>query len=234
METTLKAELRDVTGKGAAHKIRATGRVPAVLYGHGVTAANITVDARDLLHLFHSAGGTNTLVDLELNGDVHLTIPREIQRDYIHGKFLHVDFFAVRRDERITLFVPVQEVGDSVGVRAGGVVEHHLREIEIECLPTDVPEHLEADISAMEIGDMLHVRDIPAPSGVTILSPEDTPVISVITPAALRVELELELPGEEAPAAAAEEEAPEEGEEGAPAEGEAPAEGAPAEEGGES
>src|SRR5207249_10796014 len=119
--------------------------------------------------------------------------------------------------------------GDSVGVRAGGVVEHHLRDIEIECLPSDVPEHLDADISELEIGNMLYVRDIPAPPNVTIISDPDTPVISVITPAALRVELELELPGEEAPTAAA----PEEEEEEAPAEGEEAPEAPAAEGGGE-
>jgi large subunit ribosomal protein L25 len=111
------------------------------------------------------------------------------------------------------------------------VVEHHLREVHLECFPQDVPEHLEADISSLEIGDMLHVSDLKAPKGVTILNPADEAVLSVITPAALRVEAELTLPGEEAPEAPAEEvaegvEAPA-GEEGAP-------EGAPAaEEGGE-
>jgi large subunit ribosomal protein L25 len=131
----------------------------------------------------------------------------------------------VRRDERITLAVEVHEVGEAPGIRAGGVIEHHLREIEIECLPNDVPEMIPADVSSMEIGDMLRVGDIAVPNGVTFLTPADTPVISVITPAALRVEADLTLPGEEAPEAPAEEEEAAEAAEGEAASEEAPAEG---------
>jgi large subunit ribosomal protein L25 len=133
--------------------------------------------------------------------------------------------------------VPVVEIGESVGVKEGGVVEHHLRELHIECLPQDVPEHIEVDITALAIGDMVHVSDIASPQGVTILTNPEDAVLSVITPAALRVEAELELPGEEAPEAAPAE--GEEGEEAAEGEGGEAAEGgaeAPAasEEGGES
>ena len=233
METTLTAELREATGKGAARRLRASGHVPGILYGHGMEPVKLSLSSQDLLHLFHTAGGGSTLVDLKVDGTTHLAIPREIQRDHIHGRFIHIDFLAVRRDEKITLSVEVHEVGEAPGIRAGGVIEHHLREIEIECLPQDVPEMIPADISSMEIGDMLRVGDIPAPPGVVFFTAPDTPVISVITPAALRVEADLTLPGEEAPEAAPAEEvaaaeAPEEGE--AAAEGEAPAEGGEASE----
>jgi large subunit ribosomal protein L25 len=221
MESTLTAEVRQDTGKGAARRLRSSGRVPGILYGHGMEPVKLSISGKDLLHLFHTAGGGSTLVDLKVDGKTHLAIPREIQRDHIHGRFIHIDFLAVRRDEKITLSVEVHEVGDAPGIRAGGVIEHHLREIEIECLPNDVPEMIPADISTMEIGDLLRVRDIPPPPGVVFLTAADTPVISVITPAALRVEADLLLPGEEAP------EAPVEEEEGA----EAPAEEAGAEEG---
>jgi len=224
MESTLAADVRQDTGKGAARRLRASGRVPGILYGHGMEPVKLSISGQDLLHLFHTAGGGSTLVDLKVDGKTHLAIPREIQRDHIHGRFVHIDFLAVRRDEQITLGVEVHEVGEAPGIRAGGVIEHHLREIEIECLPNDVPETIPADISTMEIGDLLRVGDIPAPPGVVFLTPSDTPVISVIQPAALRVEADLTLPGEEAPEAAPEEEAAAEAEE-APAEGEAPPEG---------
>jgi large subunit ribosomal protein L25 len=230
MEATLKAELREETGTGAARKLRVAGKVPAVLYGHGMDPLTISVSASDLLRLFHRVGGSNVLVGLEVNGSTHLAIPREVQRDHIHSRYVHVDFLAVRRDERITVSVEVHEVGVSVGVHAGGVVEHHLREVLVECLPGDVPEVIEADITDLEIGDMLKVGDVPAPAGATILTDPDTPVISIITPAALRTEADLTLPGEEAPEVEveAEVEAAEEGaEEGA--ETEAP----PSEGGGE-
>jgi large subunit ribosomal protein L25 len=219
METNLTAEVRQDTGKGAARRLRSSGRVPGILYGHGMEPVKLSISGQDLLHLFHTAGGGSTLVDLKVDGSTHLVIPREIQRDHLHGRFIHIDFLAVRRDERITLGVEVHEVGEAPGIRAGGVIEHHLREIEIECLPKDVPETIPVDISNMEIGDLLRVGDIPAPPGVVFLTAEDTPVISVIQPAALRVEADLTLPGEEAPEAAPEEpeepaEAPEEGAEG--------------------
>jgi large subunit ribosomal protein L25 len=238
METKLTAEMRDGAGKGAARKLRAAGRVPAVLYGHGMQPLSISVDARDLLHALHTGAGTNVLLDLEVDGDVHLAIPREVQRDYIHSRYLHVDFLAVRRDEKITVDVDIVEAGESVGVKEGGVVEHHLRQVHVECFPTDVPDHIEADITKLEIGDMLHISDLIAPQGVTFLTDPETPVISVITPAALRLEPELALPGEELPVEEAEVPEGEEAAEGEEvAEGGEPAEGAEkpaAEEGGES
>jgi large subunit ribosomal protein L25 len=224
METTLKAEPRSATGKGAARKLRARGRVPGILYGHGMDPALLHVSGQDLLHLFHQ-GGSSVLIDLELDGKVHLAIPREVQRDHIHGRFVHLDLLAVRRDEKITLAVEVRESGEAHGVREGGVIEHHLRDVEIQCLPTSVPEFLEIDVTPLGIGDMLRVRDIVPPSGIEILTDPDTALISVIQPAALRVEADLTLPGEEAPAPEPEPEAEEPaaeaqaGEEAQPAEG---------------
>ena len=218
MESKLKAERREATGKGAARRLRAAGRVPAVLYGHGEEPETLSVSALDLLHLFHASHGATMLVDLEIDGTVHLAIPREVQRDHIHSRFVHVDFLAVNRDERVRLTVEVHQTGEAPGVKAGGVVEHHLREVEVECLPNDVPEDVVADIGALEIGDMLRVGDITPPNGVTILTDPEAPVISIITPAALRTEVDLTMPGEEAPEAAPEEEAAEEAEAEAPEE----------------
>ena len=152
---------------------------------------------------------------------------------------MHVDFLAVSRTQTITVSVPVHETGEAVGVKEGGVVEHHLREVQIECLPQDVPDEIVVDITGVELGDMVHVSDLVPPTGVTILTNPEDAVLSVVTPAALRVEADLTVPGEEAPEVPMEEEAPAEGE--APvaeaaegeaaesAEGETPA----AEEGGE-
>jgi large subunit ribosomal protein L25 len=225
METILKAERRDGAGKGVARKLRARGRVPGILYGHGMAPISLHVGSQDLLHLFHASTGTNVLVDLEIDGSTHLALPREIQRDHIHSRYLHIDFLAVRRDEKVKVIVEVHEVGEAPGVKMGGVVEHHLREVELECLPSDVPDSLEVDISSLEIGDMLKVVDIIVPDGTEILTDPDSAVISIITPAALRTEADLTLPGEEAVVV----EEPAEAEEG-----EVPEEGAPAEpEGGE-
>lgn len=231
MDAKLATERREDSGKGVARKLRAAGRVPAVFYGHDQESTPLSVDSREMAHVLHTSGGSNVLLDLIVDGKAHLAMPREIQRDHIHNRLIHIDFLAVSRTETITADVPVIEFGEAAGVKEGGVVEHHLRDLHVECLPQDVPERLEVDITALNIGDMIHVRDVPVPPGVTVLTNPDDAVLSVITPAALRTEAELLLPGEEAPEVeepevAEGEEVPAEGEEGAPA----PA----AEEGGES
>jgi len=190
-EQKLVAEPRDGTGKGVARKLRAAGRVPAVMYGHGTESTALSVDARDLFHILHTGAGTNVLVDLVVDGSEHLIIPRDVQRDHIHGRFIHVDFLAVRRDEKLQLSIPVRIVGESVGVKAGGVVEHHLWELEVESLPGDVPEAIDADISALEIGMSLRVSDLVAPKGATILTNPDESVVAVQQPQ-MAVELEEE------------------------------------------
>ena len=233
METKLQAARRDETGKGVARRLRVDGRVPGVLYGQGVEPVALSVDAREMVHILHGAAGANALVDLVVDGNEHLVLAREIQRDHIHNKLIHIDFLAVSRTQLITVNVPVIETGEAAGVKEGGVVEHHLREIAVECFPQDVPDHIEIDITEVTLGDMIHVSDLVAPEGVTILTSLEDAVLSIITPAVLRTEADLSVPGEEGaevPVA--------EGEEGAEvpvAEGEEGAAEAPAaEEGGES
>ena len=208
METKLEAQRRDGAGKGVARKLRAAGRVPAVFYGHDTEAMSLSVDSRELTHLLHVNSGTNLLLDLVIDGTPHMAIAREIQRDHIRSTYKHVDFLAVSRTEKITVSVEVRELGEPAGVKAGGVIEHHLREIEIECLPQDVPDALDVDVAPLELGDMIHVRDIVAPPGITIVSNPEDAVLSVITPAALRVETDLSVPGGVEVAPAAEAEAP--------------------------
>jgi large subunit ribosomal protein L25 len=223
-EVKLVAEPRDGTGKGVARKLRAAGRVPAVLYGAGLDSTPVSVDSKDLFHVLHTGAGYNVLVDLTVDGTEHLVIPRDVQRDHIHGRFIHLDLLAVRRDEKIKIMVPVRIVGESVGVKAGGVVEHHLWEIELECLPQDVPEGIDADISELEIGMGLRVSDLVAPAGTAFLTSEEESVVAVVQPQ-MAVELEEE---EAAEGEGAEGEAVEgeEGAEGGAAEGEGQGAGA--------
>jgi large subunit ribosomal protein L25 len=228
MEVKLTAEVREGVGKGAARKIRGQGKVPAVLYGPQVDAQRVSVDERELWHALHTDAGMNVLIDLQVDGEGYLTLPREVQRDIVRGTLLHVDFLRIRRDVAIQVDVPIQLVGESHGVKEGGVVEHHLWELRVECLPTDVPESIEADIRRLGIGDSLHVSDLPPPPKCTVLTAPDETIVSVVPPPVL--ELPEEAPAEEEEAVEGEEvpegEAPPEGE--AAAEGEAPA----AEEGG--
>jgi large subunit ribosomal protein L25 len=234
METKLTAERRDDHGKGVARKLRAAGRVPAVLYGHGQETQALSVDAHDMFRVLHTSAGANVLVDLKVDKDEHLVLPREIQRNHIKGTIVHVDFLVVSRTETIQVNVEIVDVGEAPGVKQGGVVDHHLREVLVECFPQDVPEHLEADVSGLDLNDVLHVSDLVAPEGVTILTNPEETVLAVIVPAVLKTEADLTIAGEE-PAVVEEPEAAEgeaaEGE-GAPAEG-GEGEAASAEEGGE-
>jgi large subunit ribosomal protein L25 len=221
-EVKLTAESREGVGKGAARKIRAAGKVPGVLYGPAVEPMRLAVDALQLWHALHTDAGTNVLINLAVDGDTFLTMPREVQRDIVRGTLLHVDFLRIRRDVAIQVDVPVLLVGESVGVKEGGVVEHHLWELRVECLPTQVPESIEADISALAVGDSLHVSDLKIPQHITLLTPAEETLVSVVPPPVLEVEEvapeeeEGELPEGEVP----EGEAPPEGE---AAEGESPA-----------
>ena len=188
-EQKLVASRREDAGKGVARKLRADGRVPAVLYGQGADPQPISVDARELGHLLN--GGANVLVDLVVDGKEHLAMPREVQRDHIKGRYFHVDFLAVSATEKITVNVPIRVVGEAAGVKMGGVLEHHLWEVAVECLPTDVPEAIEVDVSELEIGDSLRVSELSAPDGAVITSNPEDSVIAVQQPQA-RVELEEE------------------------------------------
>jgi len=217
MERKLKAERRTDAGKGVARKTRAAGRVPGVVYGHG-DPVTIDVDARELYHLLHTDAGMNVLVDLKVDGDEWLAMPREVQRDHLGDRLLHVDFYRIARDETITVEVPVHIIGDSHGVREGGVVEHHLWRVQVECLPQDVPNAVEADVTPLGIGESIKGEQLAAPPGCTIVTSGNEVVVSVVTPQILRVEEEaVAAEGAEVAEGAEAAETAEGGAEGAPA-----------------
>ena len=229
MEVTLRAEPRTSTGKGSARQARMKGRVPAILYGRGMDPTPLAVDSKQISHALHTEAGANVLVNLEIEGGRRfLTMVREVQRHPVRGTLLHVDFVNTDRDVKTHADVAIHITGESQGVREGGVIEHHLWDLHVECLPGDVPEAIEVDITALEVGDSLKVSDLTIPAGVTVLTGEDESVLAVVVPQAREVE--------EAEAAAAAEAA--EGAEGEGEGGEPGAEGAAgegsSEEGGES
>jgi large subunit ribosomal protein L25 len=203
MERKLKADRRDGTGKGVARKLRAAGRVPGVVYGHG-DPLRISVDARELFHVLHTDAGANVMVDLRVDTDQYLAMPREVQRDHLRGRLIHVDFLRIARDEKVTVDVPIQLVGESHGVKEGGVVEHHLWNLQLESFPQDVPSVIEADISGLGINESLKVSDLEISGNLTVLTSEDDVIVSVVPPQVLKVAEEEVLPGEEALEEAAE------------------------------
>jgi large subunit ribosomal protein L25 len=190
MEQKLRAERRDESGKGSARKIRAAGRVPGVVYGHGGDPVHISVDARELFHTLHTDAGSNVLVNLRVDGLTTLAMPREIQRDHLRGRLLHVDFLRIARDEKITVEIPIQLVGESHGVKEGGVIEHHLWTLEVECFPQDVPPAIEADISALGVNESLKVDELTLSDKLTVLTSPEEVVVSVVPPQVLKLEEE--------------------------------------------
>ena len=180
---TLVAEARDATGKGVARRLRAAGRIPAVVYGRGVASKSISIDPSALLRLLQSSGaGINTLVELRLDGAARTVLVKELQRDPVRGRPLHADFYLVELDKTVEVSVPIRLVGKAQGVEFGGIVDHPLREIELECLPRAIPESVDVDVSALGIGDSIHVRDLVLPEGVQVRTDADQAVASVIAP----------------------------------------------------
>lgn len=158
---TLQVEMRDGRGKGDARKLRADGRIPANIYGHGIDSIAVAASAHEFNALTSKISVENTLVELELEGKSRQVLIREIQRHPYKSLVLHVDFFAIRADEKIKVSVPVHVTGTASGVKnSGGVLQQALHEVEIEVLPNEIPEAFEIDVSALEIGDSLHVSDL--------------------------------------------------------------------------
>ncbi|MGH2752375.1 MAG: 50S ribosomal protein L25/general stress protein Ctc [Actinomycetota bacterium] len=181
-EVKLAANQRETTGKGPARRARRDGRVPATLYGHGMDPMSIEVDRRELITAFQTDAGMNVLLDLELDGGTTLAIARELQRDPVRGTLLHADFVVVDRSEEIEVEVPLHLVGESSGVKSGGVLEQPLFTLHVRCGVTNVPAGIDVDISGLEIGDSLRVEDLAQGRDYVILNDPDVPVAVVAAP----------------------------------------------------
>ena len=181
-EYKLAAENRSDAGKGAARRLRASGRVPAVLYGHGTKPQHLSVDARQFGQALRTDAGVNVLISLEVGRDQHLALAKEIQRHPVKGNLIHVDFIQVRRGEKVHVQVPVHLVGEAPGAREGGILDQDLYQLNVEAEVTAVPEAVDADVSGLGIGDVLRVADLKAPDGAAILDDSEASVVSVVAP----------------------------------------------------
>jgi large subunit ribosomal protein L25 len=189
-EVTLTAERGRSLGTRSSRRLRAQGKVPAVVYGHGMEPLQVAVVRRDLRAALSTDAGVNAIVNLKVDADSHLTIVRDIQRDAVKNQVLHVDFVIVRRDEAIHVDVPIVLHGEAIEVkREQGLVEQPLPALAVIAKPGDIPPHLDIDISALKIGDVIRVGDLPLPSGVTTeLDPEEPVVIAQVSRAAMEIE----------------------------------------------
>lgn len=206
-QVTIPVQERSQIGGGHPRRLRNRGLIPAVLYGGGEAAVPLALDA---LRIKKEAGRLheNQIVSLEIEGGgdsrSRPAIVKDIQVDHISGALLHIDFQQISLDEKLTATVAVKAVGEPVGViRDGGILEHILREIEIRCLPADIPDSVAVDVSALEIGDTIHVRDIRLAEGIEVLTEPEISIFTVAAPISEEEAVAAEVPaGEEAEAAA--------------------------------
>ncbi|WP_411828021.1 50S ribosomal protein L25 [Luteolibacter sp. AS25] len=198
-KTTLKAAPRLRSGSGKLKQMRREGWLPSVVYGRGVENVNLKVDAKTFSELLSHSTSDNILINLDVEGEgTRSVFLKTIQHDPLTGVALHADFLAVNDKTEITANIPVNLVGESKGVKAGGILEQYAHTIEITCFPKDLPEGIERDISHLDDGDSLHISDLEFPEGVTPTHGPETVVAHIGKPAALVSE---EASGEEAQAA---------------------------------
>lgn len=203
MEASLQAEKRETRGKNEARRLRAAGRIPAVVYGAGRDKAmEIAVDPKTLLRILHSESGVNTLIGLEgidLAGGKVLV--KEYQLDPIDHRLLHADFYAVAMDKAITVTVPIIVKGEARGVKQqGGIVDFVTRDLEIECLPGEIPEHIDVDVTELMLHQGVRVRDLQTNGKWTAVTEPETMIVHVV---ALKAEEPSPTEAAAAPAAAA-------------------------------
>lgn len=172
--------------RSAVKKLRALGRVPAVIYGGRTTPQALEVPLKELELVIHHSVSENILVDLSVTGDsrfTRLALVQEVQHHPLSGKVLHVDFHEVSETEKVIITVPVESVGEPVGVKTGGgVLEHVLFRVKVRALPKDLPEFLQVDVSSLEVGQAVHIGDIVPPPGVEVLGDKHLSVLAVAMP----------------------------------------------------
>src|SRR5512141_883959 len=181
----LSASARDLGGKGVARKLRSEGRIPAVVYGHGREPQPLSINSRELDRLLDHIAAEATVIDLDIDGKPARTLIREIQRHPFKRQILHVDFQELVAGEKISVRLPIILVGVPDGVRLdGGILDQTMRELEVEVDPSNIPNHVDIDVTKLTIGSSIHVRDITLPEGVEVLDDGDASVCVVSAPRA--------------------------------------------------
>jgi large subunit ribosomal protein L25 len=187
-QQVLSVELRDKVGKGVCRKLRSAGKIPGVVYGKGMESIPVTVNPKELSAAIAGEGGLNHLITL--TGGVSLdgvtVIVSDLQRNCLKGNPTHVDLHKISMTEKLQVTVPLTFVGASIGVKAGGMLDPLMHEIEVECLPGNIPEHIEVNVAQLDVGESIHVGDLVLPEGVKVLTDAKASLVSVL--AALVVE----------------------------------------------
>jgi large subunit ribosomal protein L25 len=183
---SLSGETRTDTGKGVARKLRAAGRVPAVVYGHAREPQPLSLNTRDLEKLLSTIAAGSTVVELSLGGATTKTLIREVQRHPFKKQIMHVDFQELVAGEKVSVSVPLRFIGTAEGVKTGGgILEEVMHQIEVRVDPSNIPNHVDVDVVNLGMGHSLHVRDLVLPEGLEVLSDEDATICAVIAPRAV-------------------------------------------------
>lgn len=182
IEYSLQAERREAAGKGGARRLRRAGKVPAILYGARKESVSLAVDPKQLALILHSESGQNTIFELRLEGEQTAAMVVDWQREPVRGALIHVDLKRIAMDQRLRVRVPVHSVGEATGVKLqGGILELVTREIELECLPNEIPEHITVDVSELSIGQNLRVGDLKLAAGLKVFTDADRVVAHVVS-----------------------------------------------------
>ncbi len=189
-QRTLSAEKRIELKKGPSRRLRRAGKIPAIMYGHSGSSP-IVIDAREFGRKFKIIS-ENTIINLLVGDDAYDVLVKGFQEDILKGSITHIDFYEIERGKTLRTNIPVHTVGTPIGVRAGGLLEVMLHQLEVECLPKDIPETIEIDIEGLDLGSSIHLSDIAPPANVKFLLPDETVLVIVATPKAV-VEEEEEL-----------------------------------------
>lgn len=189
-ELVLEVEERNEFGKNVNRRLRAQGLIPCVVYGRGIETWKVAVSPKEVMKIFESDSGRNTIFSVKVGSESRNVVIKDFQLDPIKGNLLHVDFQRIDMDQKMSFQVPVETVGTSTGVKNhGGILDMVMREIEIECLPKDVPDHLQIDITDLDVGDSYRVSSISVdPNKFTILSDPDNVVLTIVSPRVEEVE----------------------------------------------
>ena len=178
----MNIELRSKTGKGISRQLRKAEMVPGVVYGKGMDPMAVSIKYRDLQNVMSNDGGHNNLITLVGGGslDQSMAIIADLQQDAVKGTYKHVDLHRINMTEKLRLTVPVTLKGTAIGTKEGGLLDLAHHELHVECLPANIPDHIEIDITGLKIAHSIHVNEIPLPEGVKILDNPKIPVVSVL------------------------------------------------------
>ena len=180
-QKTISIEQREKVGKGVARKLRAIGRVPGVVFGKGIEPVAVSVDAKELAGAIVGEGGRNNLITLQGGGSLNgnTVIVADLQQAPLKGTFISVDFHKINMDEKVRVHVPIALVGSALGVKEGGMLDVVMHSLDLECLPAQIPEHVEVDVTGLAIGHAIHVGELVLPAGVKALDDPKATIVSI-------------------------------------------------------